>query len=129
MTMTELREAFAAWKLGDTNSDAILFTLRDPTPITEAGLRELGYMQSLAFSSLWLSKDMPTVEKTRNGNWELNGVDGYIKTLGQLRGLLLFVGELFEAWMRNELDPTLTPKSDATRRGSVQSDAKRRVKR
>jgi len=43
MNMQQLREAFAAWKLGDTNSDAILFALRDPTPITEAGLRELGF--------------------------------------------------------------------------------------
>jgi len=44
-------------------------------------------------------------------------------------GELVVVEELFERWMRNELDPTLTPKSDATRRSSVQSDAKRRVKR
>ena len=44
-------------------------------------------------------------------------------------GELVVVEELFERWMRNELDPTLTPKSDATRRGSVQHDAKRRAKR
>ena len=44
-------------------------------------------------------------------------------------GELVVVEELFERWMRNELDPTMTPKVDATRRSSVQSDAKRRVKR
>ena len=44
-------------------------------------------------------------------------------------GELVVVEELFERWMRNELDPTVTPKVDATRRSSVQSDAKRRVKR
>ena len=97
MNMTELRKAFAAWRKADTGQAVLAYNLMwlltDPTPITEAGLRELGYMQSLTFSSLWLSEDMPTVEKTRNGNWELNGVDGYIKTIGQLRLLLLSVGE------------------------------------
>ena len=44
-------------------------------------------------------------------------------------GELVVVEELFEAWLCNKLDPTMTPKSDATRRGSVHSDAKRRVKR
>ena len=44
-------------------------------------------------------------------------------------GELVVVEELFERWMRNELDPTVTPKIGTTRRGSVQSDAKRRVKR
>lgn len=44
-------------------------------------------------------------------------------------GELVVVEELFEAWMRNELDPTVTPKNGTTRRGSVQSDAKRRAKR
>jgi len=44
-------------------------------------------------------------------------------------GELVVVEELFERWMRNEIDPTVTPKSDTTRRGSVQGDAKRRVKR
>ena len=44
-------------------------------------------------------------------------------------GELVVVEELFERWMRNKLDPTVTPKVDATRRSSVQSDAKRRVKR
>lgn len=97
MNMTELRKAFAAWRKADTGQAVLAYNLMwlltDPTPITEAGLRELGYMQSLTFSSLWLSEDMPTVEKTRNGNWELNEVDGYIKTIGQLRLLLLSVGE------------------------------------
>ena len=93
MDMQQLRDAFATENVGWFQAVQIVRALRDPTPITEAGLRELGYMQSLTFSSLWLSKDMPTVEKTRNGNWELNEVDGYIKTIGQLRGLLLSVGE------------------------------------
>lgn len=93
MNMQQLRKEFAAWPFCGTANYEFLTLLKDPTPITEAGLLELGYMQSLTFSSLWLSKDMPTVEKTRNGNWELNGVDGYIKTIGQLRGLLLSVGE------------------------------------
>lgn len=97
MTMTELREAFAVWPLPITSavedSFSILRLLRDPTPITEAGLRELGYKQSLAFSSLWLSRPYPTVESKSSGRWQLDGVDGYIKTLGKLRCLLLGVGE------------------------------------
>lgn len=44
-------------------------------------------------------------------------------------GELVVVEELFERWMRNELDPTVTPKIGTTRRGSVQDDAKRRAKR
>ena len=44
-------------------------------------------------------------------------------------GELVVVEELFERWMRNELDPTVTPKIGTTRRGSVHDDAKRRVKR
>ena len=43
-------------------------------------------------------------------------------------GELVVVEELFERWMRNELDPTLTPKSDATRRGSVQRVARTKQK-
>ena len=44
-------------------------------------------------------------------------------------GELVVVEDMFERWMRNELDPTLTPKNGTTRRGSIQGDAKRRVKR
>lgn len=44
-------------------------------------------------------------------------------------GELVVVEELFEAWLCNKPDPTLTPKSGTTRRGSVHDDAKRRVKR
>jgi hypothetical protein len=93
MTMQQLREVFAAWPFCDPTSHEILTALKDPTPITEAGLRELGYTQSLAFSSLWLSRPLPTIENKGNGKWELNGVSGYIKTIGQLRRLLLSVGE------------------------------------
>lgn len=44
-------------------------------------------------------------------------------------GELVVVEELFEAWLCNKPDPTVTPKNDTTRRGSVQDDAKRRAKR
>lgn len=94
MNMQQLREAFAAWRYRQTvNAVDIMWLLTDPTPITEAGLRELGYTQSLAFSSLWLSRPMPTIENKGNGKWELNGVTGCIKSMGQLRLLLLSVGE------------------------------------
>jgi predicted DNA-binding transcriptional regulator AlpA len=43
-------------------------------------------------------------------------------------GELVVVEELFERWMRNELDPTATPKSVATRHGSVRSVAETRRK-
>jgi hypothetical protein len=97
MDMTKLREAFDAWRKAETGQAVLAYNLMwlltDPGPITEAGLRDLGYTQSLAFSSLWLSGDMPTVQKNRNGKWDLNGVDGYVASIGQLRGLLLSVGE------------------------------------
>lgn len=94
MNINELREAFAVWPLPITSavedSFNILRLLRDPTPITEAGLRELGFEGS---------------EKTEFYVGTLRGwldeVDGfyfyncsqYPKSMGKLRRLLLGVGE------------------------------------
>lgn len=93
MTMTELREAFAAWKLGDTSSDAILFALRDPTPITEAGLRELGYAPRTG--TIWGLKNHPDIIGPIGGQIMLLFIHSElrVKSIGQLRGLLLFAGE------------------------------------
>lgn len=87
MKMDELREAFAAWKIGEplTNAYDLMQLLTDPTPITEAGLRELGVK----------------FERTkRRGDWLVhtswgivNISDIKIKTMGRLRMLLLSVGE------------------------------------
>lgn len=76
MTMTELREAFAnGWATG--TSHEIIQALRGPTPITESGLRELGADVAEKFA----------------GEWSVYIRLGGIKTIGQLRGLLLSVGE------------------------------------
>lgn len=91
MNMQQLREAFAAWKLGDTNSDAILFALRDPTPITEAGLRELGFLQDGALFH------MGRVQVEHRGiYWHVCNHNSFWRifaSMGQLRRLLLSVGE------------------------------------
>lgn len=85
MNMQQLREAFAAWpaKYPVDEAAEILSLLTDHAPITEAGLRELGVMDELQKKS--------NVPLPKHVIGEL-GIMG-IKTLGQLRLLLLSVGE------------------------------------
>lgn len=90
MKIAELREAFRRWQAHRREMDAVIIMsfLADPTPITEAGLRELGFEQYFGTSVWWL------------GSVRIEIVDDSaffdrreIKSMGQLRGLLLFVGE------------------------------------
>lgn len=73
MNMTQLREAFSTENVGWFQAVQIVRALRDPTPITESGLRELG----------------DDVAETFDGEWSVYVRLGGIKTLGQLRLLLL----------------------------------------
>ena len=81
MTMHELRDAFAAWRKAETGQAVLAYNLiwllTDPTPVTEAGLRELGADVAEKFA----------------GEWGVYMRLGGIKTLGKLRLLLLGVGE------------------------------------
>lgn len=93
MNMTELREAFAAWRYKQTvNAVDIMWLLTDPTPITEAGLRELGF-DNKQYPLRFECEGFKCVEKFASG-WAVNAGRFFaVKTIGQLRGLLLFVGE------------------------------------
>ena len=90
MEMQELREAFAAWELGELNSEAIVRALADPTPITEAGLRELGFEGSVEtqFYVGWLRGWFD-----EDGQFFFYNCKQYPKTMGRLRCLLLGLGE------------------------------------
>ena len=97
MTMTELREAFAAWPPPKGDIDAafrLLRLLKDPTPITEAGLRELGFhLADIPGKHRIFSLGETAVHIDADGGCEIDANDfsGYVKSMGQLRGLLLFV--------------------------------------
>jgi hypothetical protein len=92
MTMQQLREAFAAWPFCDPTSHEILAALKDPTPITEAGLRDLGY-DNKQYPLRFECEGFKCVEKFVSG-WAVNAGRFFaVKTLGQLRRLLLSVGE------------------------------------
>ncbi len=93
MNMQQLREAFAAWPFCDPTSHEILTLLKDPAPITEAGLRELGFEETLAgfyCNRLYVEWDHPYkgwYVRINGGNHKK------AETIGRLRGLLLFVGD------------------------------------
>ena len=103
MTMTELREAFAAWPQMEyyryprqVAAEKIMHLLTDPTPITEAGLRKLGFhLADIPGKHRIFSLGETAVHIDADGGCEIDASDfsGYVKTIGQLRGLLLFVGE------------------------------------
>lgn len=92
MTMTELREAFAAWRKAQTGQAVLAYNLvrllTDPTPITEAGLRELGFERYFGSCVWWLGDLRFTYEDDT-----LRFDRREIKTIGRLRMLLLSVGE------------------------------------
>lgn len=85
MKITELREAFANWAIGEPfqNAFEIMQLLTDETPITEAGLRELGVLDEL--------QKKFNVPQPKHVIGELAIIN--VKTLGKLRCLLLGVGE------------------------------------
>ncbi len=100
MTMQQLREAFAAWPQMEyyryprqVAAEKIMHLLTDPTPITEAGLRELGFEETLAgfyCNRLYVEWDHPYkgwYVRINGGNHKK------AETIGRLRGLLLFVGD------------------------------------
>ena len=96
MTITELREAFAAWRKAETGQAVLAYNLiwllTDPTPITEAGLRELGFeprpLRSWRHGAL-------TLDDRPEGRWLISICWEYreVKSMGKLRCLLLGVGE------------------------------------
>ena len=98
MNMQQLREAFAAWpaKYPVDEAAEILSLLTDHAPITEAGLRELGFhLADIPGKHRIFSLGETAVHIAADGGCEIDASDfsGYVKTIGQLRGLLLFVGE------------------------------------
>ena len=94
MTITELREAFANWAVGEPfqNAFEIMQLLTDETQITEAGLRELGFeprpLRSWRHGAL-------TLDDRPEGRWLISICWEYreVKSMGKLRCLLLGVGE------------------------------------
>lgn len=97
MTMTELREVFAAWRKAETGQAVLAYNLiwllTDPTTITEAGLRELG-LDGDDVCGWYLEGRLVLLAGDAKGHWaEINGLSVCIKTLGKLRCLLLGVGE------------------------------------
>lgn len=88
MNITELREAFAAWRTRPTmNAVDLLWLLTDETPITEAGLRELGFKQYFG-SCVWWAGELRFTYEDDTLHFERRE----IKTIGKLRMLLLGVG-------------------------------------
>lgn len=85
MNMNELREAFAAWAIGEAfqNAFEIMQLLTDETPITEVGLRELGVLDELQ-KRFNVPQPIHVIGELALSN---------VKTLGKLRCLLLGVGE------------------------------------
>lgn len=90
MNMDELRDAFAAWAIGEPFQNAFEITqlLTDPTPITEEGLREMGLQQYFG-SCVWWAGELRFTYEDDTLHFERRE----IKTLGKLRLLLLGVGE------------------------------------
>lgn len=91
MTLQRLHEAFWSWKLGDAGGDAILFALRDPTPITEEGLRGLGFSYDDYTHSWEIPDDKGLFFLGSRTFYGLGGRAKDVKTLGQLRRLFLGV--------------------------------------
>jgi len=100
MTMKQLCEAFASWRKAETGQAVLAYNLvwllTDPTPITEAGLRDLGFhLADIPGKHRIFSLGETAVHIDADGGCEIDANDfsGYVKTLGQLRLLLLSVGE------------------------------------
>lgn len=96
-SIDDLRKAFFGWRQplsrdnalrGGIETSRILDKLTDPTPITEAGLRELGFEQYFGSCVWWLGDLRFTYEDDT-----LRFDRREIKTMGRLRMLLLGVGE------------------------------------
>ena len=97
MKMNELREAFRTLPDCDRNRREILAALKDPSPITEAGLRELGFSPDYQHTPVWVLGDIHA--GFENGVCAICGQDvtALAKTMGRLRMLLLGVGECIES--------------------------------
>ena len=93
MNMTQLREAFSTENVGWFQAVQMVRALRDPTPITESGLRELGYAPRTG--TIWGLKNHPDIIGPIGGQIMLLFIHSElrVKSIGQLRGLLLFAGE------------------------------------
>lgn len=96
MNMTELREAFAYFRDGNRDSfttEEIVKALADPTTITEAGLRELGFVFD-DYTKLWEIGEDGGFYSQSSAMLYCHGLRAKnVKNLGQLRLLLLSVGE------------------------------------
>lgn len=104
-SIDDLRKAFFGWRQplsrdnalrGGIETSRILDKLTDPTPITEAGLRELGFhLADIPGKHRIFSLGETAVHIDADGGCEIDANDfsGYVKTIGQLRMLLLGVGE------------------------------------
>ena len=99
MTITELREAFAAWRKAETGQAVLAYNLiwllTDPTPITEAGLRELGFRfdPSQPLPVYRLGETMAAVDADGACGVSGKSANALVRGMGKLRLLLLGVVE------------------------------------
>ena len=95
MKMDELREAFAAWPDCDPTSFELLAALKDPTPITEAGLRELGFRfdPSQPLPVYRLGETMAAVDADGACGVSGKSANALVRGMGKLPLLLLGVVE------------------------------------
>jgi len=95
MDMQQLREEFANWAVGEPFQNAfdIMQLLTDPTPITEAGLRDLGFVFD-AYTKLWeIGEDGGFYSQSSAMLYCHGSRTKNVRTLGHLRMLLLSVGD------------------------------------
>ena len=103
-SIDDLRKALFGWRQplsrdnalrGGIETSRILDKLTDPTPITEAGLRELGFRfdPSEPLPVYRIGETMAAVDA--DGACGVSGktVNALVRGMGKLRGLLLSVGE------------------------------------
>jgi len=101
MKMDELREAFVAWHdnqhidLMAGEAVEIMRLLTDPTPITEAGLRELGFRfdPSQPLPVYRLGETMAAVDADGACGVSGKSANALVRGMGKLRLLLLGVVE------------------------------------
>jgi len=97
MNMQQLREAFADWAVGEPfqNAFEIMQLLSDETPITEAGLRELGFRfdPSQPLPVYRLGETMAAVDADGACGVSGKSANALVRGMGKLRLLLLGVVE------------------------------------
>ena len=101
-SIDDLRKAFFGWRQplsrdnalrGGIETSRILDKLTDPTPITEAGLRELGFVFD-DYTKLWEIGEDGGFYSQSSAMLYCHGLRAKnVRTLGHLRMLLLSVGD------------------------------------